>query len=127
MIPKSVWVNVAGLVGFIALVSLLLSYFAGEVIFSLAGYGATNEDIPSIKLLSRAVGACFCMLALWGGLVIPAELFGVLRLYRRHEVYSDHAKRAARSALLAVTTATTWTGITLAIVLARIGFPIAGG
>ena len=127
MVPRSVWVNVVVLVGFIALVSWLLSCFAGDVIFSVAGYGATSEAVPSIKLLSRAVGTCFCMLALWGGLVIPAELLGVLRLYRRHEDCSDHAKRAVRSALLAITAATTWTGIALGIILVRVGFPIAGG
>ena len=123
--PKSVWVNLVGLIGFISLISVLLSYFSGDVIFSLAGYGATNDVIPRIKLLSRAVGACFSMLVLWGGLVIPAELLGVLRLYKRDADYSLRAKSAVRSAILVVAAAATWIGVAVAGALFQTAAPVA--
>ncbi len=121
--PKSVWINVVGLTGFVSLISLLLSYFAGDVIFSLAGYSATEHAAPNITLLSRAVGGCFSMLVLWGGVVIPAELSGLLRLYKRDADYSLSAKSAVRSAILVVAAAATWIGAALSVALFRAAAP----
>ena len=122
-LPKSVWANFAGLTVFTTLVSLLVSYFVGDVIFSLAGHQALPSALSGIRFMSRATGACLSMLILWGGLLIPAELMGIVRLYKRGADYSSAASAAVRSGMLALVAVVSWAGVVFAVLLFKMVVP----
>lgn len=79
---NSTWINLVSAIVFVMLISFYLSEISEEFFLALA-VGTSAEHAPMLGLLGRAFGFFFLILLGVGAVLIPGELLGFIRFYRR--------------------------------------------
>lgn len=119
---SAVWINLISAVVLLALVSFPLSEISGEFVLALAaGTSAAND--PLLGSLGRAFGFFLLILLGVGAILVPGELLGFVRFYRRGIENSNHQEFIARAFLLGAVSVLSIASITS---LAMIGARFAG-
>ena len=116
----SVWGNVISGVGIAAVLGFLMSEFFGAFFLALGGAAQKVGDPSTIGLLGRIFGCCLITLFWIGAVLIPGELTGLVRFYRRGtENQKEHERLARKLLLTAISIFSIGCAVSLSMIVAR--------
>lgn len=107
-VSRSYWINQVSLLGFIAVVSAVPAGVAGELFVSFCGNSCLSNVEDRLYSLGTVFGFTSLMLLFLGGVLIPGELLGLIRPYKRNAPALEAEQKMARAVLLTSISVTAW-------------------